>query len=388
MEILWLLSGRDKAYLVPEGMTLFSAPEQLQACAGEWIKAVPDINALLQLLKQCQGVVLVADQWLFAESVLENLPADLPKLVMLTAKTSTALREQLAKLEVDAYITESMSQADLNSVIKKRVQDKMALVAMQQELKNFSSIAFTAMSSASEMGIVALFAEKAQTTMDFAHLARATLACVKDLGLSAVLQFAFESDIKLYPENASAAYKRLLSDALQSGNRIVSMGRFLLFNFAQVQLLITDAPCADVERYGRLRDVLAHLVSIAEARARTLKVNAMLKAQQENTRLVMTLLEMASRDNRNSVKEIMTDLSVSLRTMAMGMDLTLEQESELLGLAEKALNSLEGLQVATLAVEEHFRSLLEQLDDVASLLDRGMEEEQSAESESSNVELF
>lgn len=388
MEILWLLSGRDKAYLVPEGMTLFSAPEQLQACAGEWVKAVPDTKALLQLLKQCQGVVLVADQWLFAEGVLENLPVDLPKLVMLTAKTSTALREQLAKLEVDAYITESMSQADLSSVIKKRVQDKMALVAMQQELKNFSSIAFTAMSSASEMGIVALFAEKAQTTMDFAHLARVTLACVKDLGLSAVLQFAFESDIKLYPENASAAYKRLLRDALQSGNRIVSMERFLLFNFAQVQLLITDAPSADVERYGRLRDVLAHLVSIAEARARTLKVNAMLKAQQENTRLVMTLLEMASRDNRNSVKEIMTDLSVSLRAMAMGMDLTLEQESELLGLAEKALNSLEGLQVATLAVEEHFRSLLEQLDDVASLLDRGMEAEQSAESESSKVELF
>jgi hypothetical protein len=80
------------------------------------------------------------------------------------------------------------------------------------------------------------------------------------------------------------------------------------------------------------------------------------------------LLDMASKDNRNSVKEIMMDLSLSLRTMAMGMDLTLEQETQMLGLAERALNSLEGLQQATAAVEEHFRSLLEQLDGAASLL--------------------
>jgi hypothetical protein len=211
---------------------------------------------------------------------------------------------------------------------------------------------------------------------------------LKDLRLEGVIQFMFDEDITLFPADVSISYQRLLHSARESDARIVSQGRFLLFSFDHIQLLITDAPYLDIERYGRLRDVLAHLVSIAEARAKTLKVNTLLKIQQDNTRMVMALLEMASRDNRNSVKEIMTGLSDSLRAMAMGFDLNMEQEAALLGLSERALNSLEGLQEATSAVEVHFRSLLQQLDAVSSLL-QSKEDVQSAAVESdSRVELF
>ncbi len=388
MNLLWLVSGRDKAYLVPEGQMLFAAPGQLQPNAAEWIRSVSDGDTLAQLAEQCQCVVLVADQWLFSDGLLHELPEKLTKLVMITAKTSPALREQFATLGVDGYVADSMESVDFFAAVSKRVQDKNNLNELQQELANCSNIAFTAMSSASEMGVVALFAEKAQNTQDFAHLARLTLSCAKDLGLHAVVQFAFDQDIKRYPAETPAAFNRVFQDALNSGCRIVSLERFMLFNFDQVQLLITDAPVNEPDRYGRLRDVLAHIVSIAEARARTLKVNAMLKAQQDNTRLVMALLEMASGDNRQAVKEIMTDLSLALRTIAMGMDLTLEQESELLGLADKALNSLEGLQMATLAIEDHFRSLVAQLDDAAHLLETPAELVEEVVEESSKVELF
>ena len=151
---------------------------------------------------------------------------------------------------------------------------------------------------------------------------------------------------------------------------------------------MTDALHLDQERYGRLRDVLAHLVSIAEARAKTLKVNTLLKIQQDNTRMVMMLLEMAAADNRNSVKDIMTELSGSLRAMATGFDLNMEQEAGLLSLSERALNSLEGLQEATSAVEVHFRSLLQQLDTASSLLQAGEDDQPVVDESDSRVELF
>jgi hypothetical protein len=84
----------------------------------------------------------------------------------------------------------------------------------------------------------------------------------------------------------------------------------------------------------------------------------------------------------------MTGLSDSLRQMATGLDLNMEQEAELLGLSERALNSLEGLQEATSTAEVHFRSLLQQLDTAANLL-QSVEENSSVIAESdSRVELF
>jgi hypothetical protein len=198
----------------------------------------------------------------------------------------------------------------------------------------------------------------------------------------------FEEDITIFPADVSISYQKLLHSARVSAARIVSQGRFLLFSFDHIQLLVTDAPHLDQERYGRLRDVLAHLVSIAEARAKTLKVNTLLKVQQDNTRMVMTLLEMAAADNRNSVKEIMTGLSNSLRVMATGFDLNMEQESELLSLSDRALNSLEGLQEATSAVEVHFRSLIQQLDTATNLLKSAETDLPTVEESDSRVELF
>ncbi len=82
----------------------------------------------------------------------------------------------------------------------------------------------------------------------------------------------------------------------------------------------------------------------------------------------------------------MTDLSMSLREIAMGLDLNLEQETAMLALSEKALESLECLHETTDAVEVHFRSLLLQLDQAAKLL-KTDETVEVAEIES-NVELF
>jgi hypothetical protein len=247
---------------------------------------------------------------------LGSLPAHIPKVGFLSDNSSAEARIQLTMMGIDGYVLANMGAPDFAMVLHKICEDKQAINSLQSELKNFSAIAFTAMSSASEMGTVAIFAEKVQGVMDLHRLAHLIHACLKDLRLDGVIQFVFDDDITLFPVDVSLSYQRLLHSARESDARIVSQGRFLLFSFDHIQLLITDAPYLDEERYGRLRDVLAHLVSIAEARAKTLKVNTLLKIQQDNTRMVMMLLEMASQDNRNSVKDIMTGLSDSLRLMA------------------------------------------------------------------------
>lgn len=389
MDALWLVGSPARCYRVPDQHMIVNNTGALLDDAAPYQQAInsaSDFEALchaVDLLVFAEGASVSEHGW------LELIPVHLPKIVLLTSgngRSDAAI--QLTHAGVDAYITSAMSQADYALVMRKVYEDKQSILALQQELKSFSAIAFTAMSSASEMGTIAVFAEKVQEVMELERLAHLIHTCLGDLNLSGVVQFVFDDETRLFPTAISPAYLQLLSLARDTSARIISQGRFLLFSFAHLQLLVTDAPANDEERYGRLRDVLAHLVSIAEARAKTLKVNSLLKIQQDNTRTVMMLLEMSSRDNRNAVKEIMTELSDSLRLMATGLDLNMEQETALLSLSEKALVSLEGLQEATEAVEVHFRSLVQELDNVAHLLDAPEGATEEAEEHDSRVELF
>lgn len=391
MDALWILAEPDRCYLVPNEKLIIDAQGALVAGAENYrVEMQPAPAADLAVLcERVDIVILVVERSPLNNRWLELIPAHLPKVALLNERSHPEVRLQLTVVGVDGYIAAAMQQTDFAMVLHKTREDKQAVTQLQDEIKNYSSIAFTAMSSASEMGTVAIFAEKVQAVMDLHRLAALIQMCLGELGLEGVTQFIFDKEESIFPSDVPVSYLKLLHSARQSEARIISHDRFVLFSFEHVQLLVTNAPCRDEERYGRLRDVLAHVVSIAEARAKALKVNTLLKAQQDNTRMVMMLLEMASVDNRNSVKEIMTGLSDSLRLMATGFDLNMEQEAQLLQLSERALNSLEGLQEATSAVEEHFRSLLTQLDVASSLLQvpAGAETEDE-DSAAGRIELF
>lgn len=387
MDALWILGQPARCYRVSGQQMIINKAGELSENAELYLPQPDSAPEFQALCMDVDWVVLGAGAKLSEPAWLELIPAHLPRIMLLTEVNEEAPAQE-RPMGIDAYISCGMSPADYALVARKVQEDKYAVLALQQELKSFSAIAFTAMSSASEIGTVAVFAEKVQEVMELERLAQLVHTCLSDLNLTGVMQFVFDDETRLFPASVPASYLQLLGLARDTSARIVSQGRFLLFSFTHLQLLVTDAPVNDEERYGRLRDVLAHLVSIAEARAKTLKVNSLLKTQQDNTRTVMMLLEMSSRDNRNSVKEIMTDLSDSLRLMATGFDLNMDQEVALLRLSEHALESLEGLQEATEAVEEHFRSLVQELDNVAHLLDSVETKAEVVEENDSRVELF
>lgn len=392
MDILWILAGPDRCYCVPSQQVIVDKQCDLLADAEVYRVNTNDpvltMDGFAALCTQVDIVILVAGRTRLNSQWLAAIPTHLPKVGLLGDRSDPEVRVQLTLTGVDGYISVAMNQPDFAVVVQKIREDKHAINNLQEELKNFSAIAFTAMSSASEMGTVAVFAEKVQSCMELHRLANLMHVCLGDLNLDGVVQFIFENDVSIFPADIPVSFSRLLHSARESNARIISHGRFLLFSFDHVQLLVTNAPHQDQERYGRLRDVLAHVVSIAEARAKALKVNTLLKIQQDNTRMVMMLLEMASTDNRNSVKGIMTGLSDSLRIIATGFDLNMEQEAQLLQLSEQALNSLEGLQEATMAVEVHFRSLLQQLDEAANLLQAPAEAGPPSDTSDSKIELF
>jgi len=386
MDKLWFFSATGRMFWMPTADSIVDASGNLKSGMDEFELHLKDALEYQTFCERSDQIILVSSANTFPFDYLQAIPPSMSRVALIQAGTPACAREQLDRLALDAYVLEPFHEAEVNLVLQQSMDDKNALIALQDELKNYSSIAFTAMSSASEMGLVAFYAQSVQNTGSLDRLAEQTLRCLNDLTVQGFVQFSFDDSLHVYPQNISDTYRDLLEWTRTSEHRIVSHGRFLIFNFDNAQFLITDAPVNEPEKYGRLRDVIAHIVSIAEARAKTIKVNSLLKDQQENTRTVISLLEMASRDNRNAVKAIMTDLSMALRELATGMDLNLEQEGALLGLSERALNSLESLHEATDAVEIYFRSLLGQLDKAAKLLETDNLLEPAAVE--STIELF
>jgi len=386
MDKLWFFSATGRMFWMPTADSIVDASGNLKSGMDEFELHLKDALEYQTFCERSDQIILVSSANTFPFDYLQAIPPSMSRVALIQAGTPACAREQLDRLALDAYVLEPFHEAEVNLVLQQSMDDKNALIALQDELKNYSSIAFTAMSSASEMGLVAFYAQSVQNTGSLDRLAEQTLRCLNDLTVQGFVQFSFDDSVYVYPQHISDTYRDLLEWTRTSEHRIVSHGRFLIFNFDNAQFLITDAPVNEPEKYGRLRDVIAHIVSIAEARAKTIKVNSLLKDQQENTRTVISLLEMASRDNRKAVKTIMTDLSMALREMATGMDLTLEQERALLGLSERALNSLESLHEATDAVEVYFRSLLGQLDKAAKLLETDNLLEPAAVE--STIELF
>ncbi len=393
---LWVFSAGPCFFLAPDAQLLIDETGQALPAALQYLAPILTVDDFRGHLEHAKIIVLVAEDKPFAADFLAAIPPRLPTLVVIGDATPAAVRQPLSALNAAGYLFGAVQAAKFSAAIDKALDkpssDKLDLSAIELELKKYTDIAFTAMSSASEMGVVAQFAERAQTVMSIERLAQLSLNCLRDLNVDGVLQFAFDDDAAVYPSTAPDSYKKLLNGARTANSRIISHGRFLIFSFNHVQMLISDAPHEDLERYGRLRDILAPIVSIAEARLKTLKVNDLLKSQQANSKRVMLLLEMSSTDNRRAVKTIMTELSLSLREMATGLELTLAQENAMLKLSDDALESLESLHEATGQIDKHFRSLLTQLDSAALLLQTAPTEQtdsvDSGDSGDSKVELF
>ena len=368
MDKLWWFADSGMICRVPDGESIVD-DQGTPVAAAERYKVV--INNSIDFVEHCNAVdqlIFISGRQLFKPEYLAAIPSRLPSLALIKSTTSVDSRAQLEQLDLDGWVFNPFTSEALNVSIQKSYEDKKSILALQEELKNYSDIAFTAMSSASEMGIVAFYAQAVQGISNMDRLADQTMRCLGDLSVKGFIQFTFDDSVDIYPKAIAPGYRKLFDQFRTSTHRIVSHGRFLIFNFENAQFLIIDAPIANPDKYGRLRDVIAQIASIAEARAKTIKVNSMLKVQQEKIRMVMSLLEMASRDNRVSVKQIMTNQSLALRELAVSMDLTLEQESSMLKLSEHALGSLESLHEVTDAIEGHFRSLVVQLDLAAKLL--------------------
>lgn len=163
----------------------------------------------------------------------------------------------------------------LKPIVRNEVRHKVETLLSQQtrlrELRSESDMArqmaFSAMSSMGDLGIVLEFMKASATSADYRGLGEQLSVALANWGLRGSLQirgrsgtFQRATESEQYPLQGS------VMETLKDMGRIFQMGSRGIINYPHVSILVQNLPVDQPDKVGQLRDLLAMLAESADAR--------------------------------------------------------------------------------------------------------------------------
>jgi CheY-like chemotaxis protein len=221
-----------------------------------------------------------------------------------------------------------------------------------KSLSEASTATISALTYASELGVLIEAAVNISRCTDIKELAENTLSSCERLELNGSMQFRLE-DYQLEFSNNGVVTdleKKLFKSSQHCAQRIVEHERRLFLNSQKFTLLIRNLPTHDPDKVGRYRDHLAMLVHITEARVhdierrlalkndRDLAINNTMKSAEEELYRVLELLKEHRNDSRLLVNELIANVESEMVTIFMDD----KQEEKLVNLLETGKDRMTG----------------------------------------------
>ncbi|WP_374328551.1 PAS domain-containing protein [Azonexus sp.] len=256
-----------------------------------------------------------------------------------------------AELRLQAHSDELAQQvAQRTEELQQRNTELVELLRERCELEErvgtASNVAFSAMSSMGDMGVLL------QAMQGFNE--SATAERLAEVVLDALAKYGLEGAVQLRPAGQSA---RILPDGhplaeatfrhLAEMGRIVNFHRRMVVNFPQISLLLTNLPPADDERCGRIRDNVALLAEAAEARLQALHNESgrqagasLIAGTLDEIRGLLDQLDRRQQSSLTGARLAIHAMEESLEKLFVHLGLTEQQESALIATVRDGLDAL------------------------------------------------
>lgn len=263
----------------------------------------------------------------------------------------------------------------------------MRALTQRQLLEEKSRQAQTAIETAAEYGALLRFMDSAEKQQDLNSLALLIVRQLAGKGLDAIVDITSTHDKVVYPpEGAPAAHYVILSKLSVAKARTAELDRFLGCTNGALTLLVTNAPYRDPEKYGNLKDTLAHLCSIADSRARNIMIKRSINEQHTQMLAVLEVIQNASKGFHEFTQQIMGELGKELEFAAGTFDMPAEDEAKLLSIASKARDKLDAMHESREMTEHQFVELIATMSGLKALIDPP--NLSNEEDQSDAIELF
>ncbi len=241
--------------------------------------------------------------------------------------------------------------------------------ALRTQASEAQSTAFTAMQWAAELGNVLEFMRQALTCQQPAALCQLIRHALQGMGLDATVMIHSGHEAHtLSQRGKDIPLDHSILLHLRKLERIFEFQRRAVFNYDSVTVVVHDMPRDDPALCGRLRDHLALLAEIADARNKTLSLENLKRSQADGLGSAIGIAESAlaeiSRSQQISERtlgESVDTLQDQLSSVFVGCGLKESQEASILAVIAEHREALEAL------LKEH-QAATRRLDEVMAIL--------------------
>lgn len=354
-----------EGYAVEEAADGASALHRLAVLAAE-AELRPQLVLLDVGLPDMEGYAIC--RHLRQDSRLQHVP-----VIFLSGRVE--LEDRMAGYEAGAedYIAKPYINAELLSkigVALRNGQSRQASHELQGQVNHAMQAAFTAMTSASEIGVVLQFMKGSFALQDNTALQQSMLQALQELGLDASIQLRSLRGVStINGEGPCGQLEIGLIETLARRGHIVDAGRVTVFSYGQLSLAVKNMPCEDEERNGRLRDNLAFMAEGAAARLAALDTAWQQRQQAATlaelvacTREALRVVDERFRYQQWASGDIMLRLRESIDRAFVSLGLTEGQEGMIARLVTGAGEEFAQLSEQGVDVEASMKALLKALE--------------------------
>src|SRR5574343_10936 len=229
--------------------------------------------------------------------------------------------ERVAAYEAggDDFVTKPIASHELNHKLRSAIEHCERVRALTSETSAAQQVAFTAMLSMGDLGVVIEFLRKSAPATSYSAIAARLIAAMKAWGLRGAVQVRGRHEqVSLTADGPMSAMQSAVLEKLRDIGRIFEMGSRAVINCEHVSLLVENLPIEDPDKAGRLRDHLAVLAESADMR--TAGLDATDERAQQKLAVEATLAEL-----QNAMQHINARSSGGLRRSQTNLLESIEQ---------------------------------------------------------------
>ncbi|BCG63557.1 MAG: hypothetical protein methR_P1285 [Methyloprofundus sp.] len=215
---------------------------------------------------------------------LRNIKAT-QKVPIVFLSSHSSLRERMQGYEVggDDYLVKPFEKEYLLARIKVLLafQEEKKELRAQYELAQKSAI--IAMTGSSELGMAMRFMEKSLAYQSIHELADGILEVLSHLSLDCcIMTIEHEQCFWFSSASATSPLEKELVEMCDKEARFLDFGSRTIVNYPRTSLLVRNMPLDDMDRYGRVKDLLPILLSAVNSKIHTLGTQEALTKQSTN----------------------------------------------------------------------------------------------------------
>jgi CheY-like chemotaxis protein len=177
--------------------------------------------------------------------------------------------ERVAAYEAggEDFVTKPITAHELRHKLHAAIEHRHQLRALAETSNAAQKIAFTAMISMGDLGVVIEFLRKTTLCKDYSSLAQELMAAMSAWNLRGAIQIRGQNgSIHLASAGRMSPLQQSVLDTMRDMGRIFEMGSRAIINYERVSLLVENLPTEDPDKVGRLRDHLAVLAESTDMR--------------------------------------------------------------------------------------------------------------------------